>query len=147
MHVSKKRRHLGTWILGTSLSVTAVLVFFPSGWIINRLNVRIWWLLRKNTPLSSQIIPEDLAFLWNVVMFIPLGIGLALVAPRWWWAIVLCVSSIGIEMIQLLLPSRNSDVMDVVMNTSGGTLGVVSTLLVLRWCDKSSNESIDSPHA
>lgn len=142
------RRRIGVVILLTGSSLAAFLVLFPSGWVINRLNVQIWWFLRQNTPLPQAMTPEQLAEVWNVVMFVPLGLGLTLILPRWWWAGVLCGLSITIELLQfLVLSTRHPDIGDVVMNTAGGVLGVVVGTLITRWCEKRSNQSIDSPHA
>lgn len=135
-------------MLLTGSVVAAFLVLYPSGWMINRLNVHIWWFLRQHSFLPQTTTPEQLAEVWNVVMFVPLGLGLALIRPRWWWAVLLCGLSVTIELLQFFfLAARHPDIVDVVLNTMGGALGVVIGLLLARWCEKRSNRSVDSPHA
>lgn len=142
------RRRIGIAFLLCGSSIAALLVLFPSGWAINRLNVHIWSVLRENTPLPQTVTPEHLADLWNAVMFFPLGLGLALVHPRWWWAAVLLALSTAIELFQFFfLAARQADVVDVIMNTAGAGIGVVSGILIARWCENRSNLQIDSPHA
>lgn len=148
MLTTDRRRTTGLIILGAGAAVTAVLVLFPSGWVINRINVQIWWFLLQNTPMTKATTPEDLAEVWNIVMFVPLGLGLALTFPRWWWMLVLFGVSVGIETIQyLFFEARHADALDVVMNTTGGVVGVTIALFYERWCQKRSNQSIDSTHA
>lgn len=70
----------------------------------------------------------------NVVLFVPLGLLLALLfGARWWWcAILLCVAlSSAIELSQLaFLPERLASLGDVIANSSGGVIGA---LLALPW--------------
>ena len=63
----------------------------------------------------------------NVILFIPLGVGLALAGvPGKRALLAMCALSAAIEIAQLLLiPGRDSTVGDVLMNTLGGTLGFV----------------------
>ena len=59
----------------------------------------------------------------NVLLFMPFGVYLALLAPRWpWWriAVVLASTSVGLEMTQFVLSVGSSDVTDVIVNTAGG---------------------------
>lgn len=128
--------------------MAALLVFFPSGWTINRLNVQIWWFLLQNTPMTAAVTPEHLAEVWNVVMFVPLGLGLALILPRWWWALVLIAVSVSIETVQYFFYStRHADFIDVIMNSAGGFAGVLAGLAITHWCENRSAGSIDSHHA
>ena len=71
----------------------------------------------------------------NVGGFIPLGLGLAgwrcgVPARRaWGWAVaVSCLLSLGIELAQLAIPSRSTDVDDVIFNTLGAMLGATLAL-------------------
>lgn len=76
----------------------------------------------------------------NVAMFVPLGALLpaAAVLPRvnrarpWLAVPVLAAFSGLIETTQLLLPERVPTLQDVVMNTTGGALGVAALLLLDR---------------
>jgi len=63
----------------------------------------------------------------NVVMFVPFGVLVGLLAPaRAWWAVVLLGAATAtlIETVQLWLPTRYPTVQDVVMNTLGAAVGV-----------------------
>lgn len=74
-------------------------------------------------------------FAANIAMFIPLGMFLVLLLGRrrWWLAILLCVAvSCAIEISQgALLPTRVSDLADVVANSSGGTVGVLLGVVLM----------------
>jgi hypothetical protein len=69
--------------------------------------------------------------LLNVLLFLPLGYALASVVTRKrWHAVALAAAlSVGIELTQALIASRNSDVLDVAANTLGAALGAQLT----RW--------------
>lgn len=64
--------------------------------------------------------------LWNVLMFVPLGIYMRIYAKkRVWKSILLCfVISIGVEGIQFALATGSLDVDDIILNMLGGLLGV-----------------------
>lgn len=58
----------------------------------------------------------------NVALFVPLGIGVGLIArARWLWALV--ALSATIELIQLGLPERQTELIDVATNSTGALLG------------------------
>lgn len=69
----------------------------------------------------------------NVAMFIPIGVFfLLLLGRRRWWfafAITLCLT-VGIELSQQALPTRVSDIRDVVANSAGALVGILAALLV-----------------
>ena len=72
-------------------------------------------------------------FLANVAMFVPLGLFLLLLLGRgrWWLAILLGVGlTIAIELVQQSLPSRVSDLRDVVANSLGAAIGVLFALVL-----------------
>lgn len=75
----------------------------------------------------------------NIVMFVPLGVLIALLLPRWeWWLapIIGLALSLAIEFGQaLLLPERFATPLDVLANTAGATIGaliVTAVRLVVR---------------
>jgi hypothetical protein len=72
----------------------------------------------------------------NVVLFVPLGLFVALLLPRrrWWIAALTGLAVSGaIETAQLLLlPARFATLDDVAMNTTGALLGAAASLLLLR---------------
>lgn len=65
----------------------------------------------------------------NIVMFVPLGVLIALLLPRWeWWLapIIGLALSLAIEFGQaLLLPERFASPLDVLANTAGATIGAL----------------------
>jgi glycopeptide antibiotics resistance protein len=72
-------------------------------------------------------------FLANVAMFVPLGLFLVLLLGRgrWWLAILLGVGlTVVIELVQQSLPTRVSDLRDIVANSMGATIGVLLALVV-----------------
>jgi VanZ family protein len=73
----------------------------------------------------------------NVLLFVPLGLLLALSIPanRWWLAILIClVVSLAIELVQgAFLPERVISNSDVLQNTAGAIVGVaLSRIRALR---------------
>lgn len=69
----------------------------------------------------------------NVFLFIPIGAFLLLLlGSRWWWiALAGCVAmTVGIESAQQAIPGRVPDDRDLIANSLGGAIGVV-TMLVL----------------
>ena len=69
----------------------------------------------------------------NVLLFVPFGVYLGLLAPatRWWrLAGVVAGASLLFEVVQYLLAVGRSDVSDVVANTGGGLLGLALVGLV-----------------
>nr|WP_269329070.1 VanZ family protein [Kineosporia babensis] len=70
----------------------------------------------------------------NVAMFIPLGLFLYLALRRW---MLLCAAlatlvSIGVELLQLPIYSRATDIDDVITNGLGGLIGAVLGVVVVR---------------
>jgi glycopeptide antibiotics resistance protein len=92
------------------------------GWLWRLLNV-----LGRH-DLTDWITYSRLEFTANIAMFLPLGLFLLLLFGRRFWplAIVLCCAlTVGIETAQLFIPTRVSDLRDVVANSAGGALGVL----------------------
>lgn len=66
--------------------------------------------------------------LLNLLIFVPFGGYLRLLAPRWrWWGPVAVAAgtSLGFETTQFLLAIGSSDVTDVIVNAAGASLGFV----------------------
>ncbi|WP_159601073.1 VanZ family protein [Agromyces humi] len=63
----------------------------------------------------------------NVLLFVPFGVYLGLLAPAWsWWrsAAALAGASLAMEVVQYVLAVGSSDVTDLVTNTAGGLAGL-----------------------
>ena len=63
----------------------------------------------------------------NLLLFVPFGVYLRLLAPSWsWWkaAGVFASASLGLEIAQYVLAVGSSDVTDVIVNTAGGLAGI-----------------------
>jgi len=91
----------------------------------------------RSLDLAHATAPDWVGFravemVLNIALFVPLGIAVGLVArARWLWALVLL--SVGIEVVQLWLPERQSEVVDVATNSTGGVLGYLLGRFVVRW--------------
>ena len=85
-------------------------------------------------PMAAGIDYSDVEIAANVVLFIPMGLLVALLVPerRWWVAVVSGLSaSLAIEGIQLLLISdRHGSLRDVAANSLGALLGAVAVQVV-----------------
>lgn len=63
----------------------------------------------------------------NVVLFVPFGLYLGLLAPAWpWWKATLAIAgaSLAFEIAQYALAVGSTDVTDLVTNTAGGLIGL-----------------------
>lgn len=106
-------------LLGAGASA---LLLTPDGYGLNRLNVRVWYLL--STPgIRRATSPELYATMWNVLLFVPIFAALALWIPRWWITGIGLALSITVELYQGLLGSRDPSPIDVLTNTAGALLG------------------------
>jgi hypothetical protein len=71
-------------------------------------------------------------FCGNILLFVPFGVLLVLAAPRWSPSVVIalgCLLSVGIELVQLGIPSRITAVSDVIANTTGAAIGCLLAAL------------------
>lgn len=112
-----------------ALAVGALLL---SSWgtELHGLTVRLYVFFRSTVPLAPDWVrPEDYGLLLNVLLFVPLGAGLALLTGWSWWRVTLvcALASTAFEAIQLLLP-REPDVLDVLTNTLGAMVGAVAVI-------------------
>jgi len=88
------------------------------------LTPKVYWL---PIPLYTDIIANVLAFIPVGFLF---GAALSTSSPQRWSMLVAAIVlsflvSLGIELLQALLPSRWSTMMDVLMNTLGGAIGAL----------------------
>jgi glycopeptide antibiotics resistance protein len=78
-------------------------------------------------PSSEAGSSAPLEVIANLVLFVPFGLYLGLLAPRWpWWtaAAVFVGASLALETTQHLLSTGSFDTTDVIANTVGGLAGV-----------------------
>jgi glycopeptide antibiotics resistance protein len=69
--------------------------------------------------------PSEVAL--NLVLFVPFGVYLGLLAPSWaWWQRLAAIAgtSLAFEVTQYVLAIGRSDISDVMTNTAGGLLGL-----------------------
>jgi len=73
-------------------------------------------------------------FAANVVLFVPMGFLLTLVFRHPWYGTILAVVlSAGVEIAQIVIPSRQPTLRDIVSNSIGAALGaLVAWLVVVR---------------
>lgn len=110
------------------------LVLLPLGDWLGRLTVRLYVVWVYDLRLPGRVMPDDVGFALNVVLFVPLGVLLTLSTRRPVWSVVACVvGSSTIELVQLLPQlHRDSSVLDVVANGLGGLLGALAAWLLSR---------------
>lgn len=105
-----------------------IVVLGPFSWALNRLTVRLYLLFRSTWPIAPDwVTPEHYGLVLNVLLFVPLGAGLALLTGWSWWRVTLAAaaSSTAVELLQLVLP-RDADVWDVLTNTLGAAIGALA---------------------
>lgn len=86
-------------------------------------------------PLTSWVTYLGVEFTANIVMFVPMGLlfTLLLGVRRWWLALLIGVfATCLIEGIQSFMPTRYSEVRDLVSNTLGTAVGIGIVALTVR---------------
>jgi VanZ family protein len=114
--------------------VVAVIAFWPGNVDEGIKDALTRMLNEADQPWLTYRLVERAA---NVLLFVPLGLLLALSIPanRWWLAILIClVVSLAIELVQgAFLPERVISNSDVLQNTAGAIVGVaLSRIRALR---------------
>jgi hypothetical protein len=73
-------------------------------------------------------------FTANILLFVPLGFLLTLIArPHWLGVVIGLLVSAAVELVQIVIPSREASLRDVLSNTCGAAVGAgLAWLLVLR---------------
>ncbi|BDZ39205.1 VanZ family protein [Microbacterium suwonense] len=89
-----------------------------------------------HTPVPLGLSYTVFEFLANIALFVPLGLLLVAAWPRAnAWVVLLLgyATSVTIELVQTLLPSRFTTLSDVIANTLGTAIGcVIARMLVQR---------------
>jgi glycopeptide antibiotics resistance protein len=86
-------------------------------------------------PSGDADASNPLEVVANFLLFVPFGLYLGLLAPRWrWWMLVgvFALTSLVLEVTQHLLSIGSFDITDVIMNTLCGVGGVGVLALVRR---------------
>lgn len=84
-------------------------------------------------PATQWLTFNDLEFVANIALFVPLGLFFVLLVGkrRWWLALALAMAlTLGIELAQQFIPSRVADPRDILSNSLGAAIGIVITLSV-----------------
>ncbi len=115
------RRVVGaTSTVGISvLFVASMTLFDPPQWM---------WFIPE--PVVDAVGFRPMVMLLNVALFVPLGLSLGAwwpSRPRLLWVAV--ALSVTVELVQLTLPDRYTDPLDVLANSAGAALGFVTA----RW--------------
>ena len=114
--------------------VLLLLVTTPISWVLNRLTVRLY-VVGVYDLHQRWLLPEHVGYLLNVLLFVPFGALVVLIA-RWpWWeaALVATGVSAAIEVVQYLpVLHRDATIADVICNGLGGLLGAVAAAAVLQ---------------
>jgi len=114
--------------------VLLLLVTTPISWVLNRLTVRLY-VVGVYDLHQRWLLPEHVGYLLNVLLFVPFGALVVLIA-RWpWWeaALVATGVSAAIEVVQYLpVLHRDATIADVICNGLGGLLGAVAAATVLQ---------------
>jgi glycopeptide antibiotics resistance protein len=128
------RRRLRLIAVVTYVVVLLLLVMTPISWVLNRLTVRLY-VVGAYDLHQRWLLPEDVGYLLNVLLFVPFGALVVLIA-RWpWWeaALVATAASAAIEVVQYLpVLDREATLADVVCNGLGGLLGAMAAAFVVQ---------------
>jgi glycopeptide antibiotics resistance protein len=82
---------------------------------------------------TEWLTSNDLEFVANIALFVPVGLFFVLLVGKrhWWLALTLAIGlTAAIEWVQQFIPSRVSDVRDILSNSLGAAIGVMITLTV-----------------
>lgn len=118
-------------VLAASLLVVLALTVGPAATAPLRLFDALAGALAQAAGRRPPTLNESEA-LANVLLFVPLGMAGALLLRRHtgWLVVGLGALSLAIEVLQSTLPDRTPSYRDVVLNSAGALIGVVSVLLV-----------------
>lgn len=117
----RRQRRLGYAIAAAAFLVIGVLTLLPaSGEVARAARTPVWCILCGDLGTVD--------FLLNILLFVPLGIGLRLAGFSWRRAIVLAaLLSCGVELLQMkVITGRDASLGDLIANTLGGALGAVA---------------------
>lgn len=118
------------WLVGLFVVYLVMLVWIVL-WKLEAPYIGDGWLrhikLVPFAPTSVDGASEPFEVIANLVLFVPIGLYLGLLAPAWrWWqlACVVAGSSLLLEVTQWVLSVGSSDITDPIINTAGGMAGL-----------------------
>ncbi len=126
------RRRLRLIAAVTYVAVLLLLVLTPISWLLNRLTVKVY-VVGSYDLHQRWLLPEHVGYLLNVLLFVPFGALVVLIARRPWWQATLVATAVSaaIEVVQFLpVLHREATVADVVSNGLGALLGAVGAALI-----------------
>lgn len=95
------------------------------------------WLHAHGLPQAITF--DVIEFVANIVMFVPFGLFLTLLLPRFQWWMTIAISAaftLAIEVTQqIFLPERFASVSDLIANTGGGLIGALIVVAFVRSVD------------
>ncbi|GAB3151131.1 hypothetical protein GCM10027058_16680 [Microbacterium neimengense] len=127
-HISPAR------LVAAVVAVAVVVLLTLAPWaLVHPLRGRIVWLLQDLAEPVMSWLPGGPDQVLNTLLFIPLGATLALLLPRRAWPVAIVagfVLSALVEIVQESIPGRVPDAGDVLWNTCGGAIGVITVTLI-----------------
>ena len=104
-----------------------LLAFTPISWVLSELTLKLYIVGAYELHLG-WVLPDYYGYMLNVLLFVPFGALVVLIA-RWpWWAaaLVATAASAAIEVVQYLpVLHRQATLADVICNGLGALLGAV----------------------
>lgn len=138
---SEPARPSGRRVLAILFAVYIVLLVwlvmwkFEAPWVADGAGRDIKLIPYVATATAGANSPTEV--LENTAIFIPFGIYLPLVAPKWrWWsagAVIVSVSVV-LEVSQYILAVGSSDTADLIDNTLGGLIGIALVAVIRQSC-------------
>ena len=86
-----------------------------------------------STPLLAWVDYDVVEFTANILLFVPMGVLLAVLLGRWRWWLAFALgaaATLTIEFVQLFLPARVSDPRDLLANALGTLVGIALVAVV-----------------
>lgn len=118
----------GYAVLAGYLLAMAVLVLWPDGLAVGRVNVLAHDVLQR-AGMPAPMTPARWEIVFNVLVCIPPTVLAMVLWPRsrwWWWAALGAGLSLTVELVQWrYLPARSPDLSDIAANTTGAVLGAL----------------------
>lgn len=128
MHPGTRGRRLALWVLAGYAVLLVLVLTTPMspgrmvGGSVRFLQQELGWEFARHGWVE---------FGANILLFMPLGLFVALISIRLWHAVALALAlSAGAEVIQSFLPDRVTSLRDIVGNVLGALLGVIAARLV-----------------